>query len=247
MKIGILGTGFMGRVLARKLAAAGHAVKVANSRGPQSVQADVLETGARAATAQDALDGVDVAILCMPHPGFEKIRTLVTALPEKTVVIDISNYFPGRDPLNPELEAGKVESEWVRDYFGRPVAKAWNSIGMVSFEANGRPKGRSGRIALPVAGDRARDREVAMALVDDTGFDAFDAGPLSESWRQQPGSPVYTTDLTYEEMGLALASAERHRIPKRRDLSAQVFAERVGERASPDAETVVRIARALFM
>ena len=47
MKIGILGTGFMGRLLARKLAAARHDVKVANSRGPETIAADVLETGAR--------------------------------------------------------------------------------------------------------------------------------------------------------------------------------------------------------
>lgn len=247
MQIGILGTGFMGRLLARKLAARGHAVKVANSRGPDTVAADVLETGARAATAQDAVDGAEVVILCMPHTGFGTIKDLVAALPEPTVVIDISNYFPGRDGKNPELEAGKVESEWVRDYFGRPIAKAWNAIGMASFETNGRAKGEPGRIAVPVAGDRQHDREVAIALMDDTGFDGFDAGTLADSWRQQPASPVYITDLTYDEMGPALASVERKRLPKRRDLSAQVFAERVGERTSPDANTVVRIARALFM
>jgi predicted dinucleotide-binding enzyme len=247
MQIGILGTGFMGRVLARKLAAAGHDVKVANSRGPDTIAADVLETGARAAMAQDAVDGAEVVILCMPHTGFGKIKDLVAGLPMQTVVIDISNYFPDRDGKNPELEAGKVESEWVRDYFGRPIAKAWNAVAMNSFETRGRAKGEPGRIAVPVAGDRAHDRKVAVALVDDTGFDGFDAGTLAESWRQQPASPAYITDLTYDEMGPALASAERDRLPKRRDLSAQVFAERAGERGSPDADTVVRIARALFM
>ncbi len=34
IKIGILGTGHIGKTLARKLAEAGHDVKVANSRGP---------------------------------------------------------------------------------------------------------------------------------------------------------------------------------------------------------------------
>lgn len=247
MKIGILGTGNMGRVLTRKLAAAGHDVKVANSRGPETIEAEMLETGAQAATTEDAIKDVDVVIMTMPHPAFEKIRHLISALPEETVVIDISNYFPGRDPVNPELDGEVAESEWVRDYFGRPIAKAWNSIGMVSFETKGMPSGEAGRIALPVSGDRDHDREVAISLVDDTGFDGFDARSLADSWRQQPGSPVYITDLTYDEMGPALASAERHRLPKRRDISAQVFAERAGVGKSPDAETVVRIARALFM
>lgn len=247
MKIGILGTGNMGRVLTRKLAAAGHDVKVANSRGPQTIEADVLETGAQAATTEDAVKDVEVVIMTMPHHAFEKIRSLIAALPEETVVIDISNYFPGRDPVNPQLDSDIAESEWVRDYFGRPIAKAWNSIGVVSFETKGKPRGQPGRVALPISVDRNHDREVDMALVDDTGFDGLDAGSLADSWRQQPGSPVYITDLTYEEMGPALAAAERHRLPKRRDISAQVFAERAGEGKSPDAETVVRIARALFM
>ena len=42
MKIGLLGTGNIGKTLARKLAAASHNVKVANSRGPDSIAADVL-------------------------------------------------------------------------------------------------------------------------------------------------------------------------------------------------------------
>jgi len=237
----------MGRVLARKLAAAGHNVKVANSRGPDSISPDVLETGARAATAQDALDGVDVAILTLPHSGFDKIKELVALLPEQTVVIDISNYVPIRDGKNSEIEAGKIESVWVQEYFGRPVAKAWNAILMSSLENKGRSKGQPDRIAVPIAGDRQHDREVAIALMDDTGFDGFDAGTLAESWRLQPASPAYITELTSEEMGPALASAERERLPKRRDLAMAVFAERFAAGAQPDADEAVRIARALYM
>ena len=111
----------------------------------------------------------------------------------------------------------------------------------------GQLKEHPNRIAVPVAGDYARDREVAMTLMDDTGFDGFDAGTLADSWRQQPGSPVYCTDLTHDGIGPALAAAERERLPKRRDLSIAVFAERAGEWTSPNAETVVKISRALFM
>lgn len=64
--------------------------------------------------------------------------------------------------------------------------------------------------------------------MDATGFDGFDAGLLAESWRQQPTSPVYCTDLTYREMGPALVAAERDRLPKRRELANAVFQERSG-------------------
>nr|WP_261779951.1 NAD(P)-binding domain-containing protein [Paenibacillus xylanexedens] len=246
MKIGILGAGTIGTTLARKLAAAGHDVKVANSRGPETIATEVLETGASAATAEDAVSNVDVVILSMPHTGFEKVRHLVAALPEQTVVIDTSNYFPQRG-LNPAIETGQVESEWVQDYFGRPIIKAWNAIGAVPFAENGQVKGHPNRVALPIAGDRASDRKVAIALMDDTGFDGYDAGTLANSWRQQPGSPVYCTNLSYDEIGPALAAAERERLPKRRDLSVAIFAERFGPGMNPDAETIIRISRALQM
>ncbi len=111
---------------------------------------------------------------------------------------------------------------------GRPIAKAWNSIGSDSFAKKGTPAGSPERIALSVAADRERDRKVAMALVEDTGFDAFDAGTLAESWRQQPGAPCYCTDLTRKELPAALTAAEQDRLPKRRDLAFAAIMERVG-------------------
>jgi predicted dinucleotide-binding enzyme len=43
------------------------------------------------------------------------------------------------------------------------------------------------------------------------GFDAIDAGGLDDSWRQQPGTPVYTTDLNAEGVRKALSAAHRER------------------------------------
>jgi hypothetical protein len=41
-----------------------------------------------------------------------------------------------------------------------------------------------------------------MDLVEDTGFDAFDARLPSDSWRQQLGMPGYCTDQTRDKMAL---------------------------------------------
>jgi 8-hydroxy-5-deazaflavin:NADPH oxidoreductase len=30
-------------------------------------------------------------------------------------------------------------------------------------------------------------------FLDSIGYDVIDDGPLADSWRQQPGTPVYTT------------------------------------------------------
>jgi predicted dinucleotide-binding enzyme len=62
MKIGILGTGNIGKTLTRRLSAAGHEVKAANSRGPETIEADVLASGGRAVTAAEAVVDVDAVI-----------------------------------------------------------------------------------------------------------------------------------------------------------------------------------------
>jgi predicted dinucleotide-binding enzyme len=93
----------------------------------------------------------------------------------------------------------------------RSVVKAFNNIFARSLAERGKPKGEKGRIALPVAGDDPRAKGVVMRLVDELGFDPVDAGGLDESWRQQPGTPVYTRDFDAERLrrGLAEASPER--------------------------------------
>lgn len=248
MKIGILGVGHIGKTLAIKLSAAGHDVKVANSRGPETIEASVLATGARATRTSDAIKDVDVVILSIPLNRIPEIAPLISKLPNETTVIDTSNYYPMRDGRIGAIEAGQVESLWVAEQLGRPIVKAWNSIGSDSFAKKGKPAGSPGRIALSIAADRESDRNVGMKLVEDTGFDAFDAGSLSDSWRQQPGAPAYCTDLKREELPAALASADRPRLPKRRDLAVAAIMERVGDsKTNPDADFGVRLSRALYM
>jgi 8-hydroxy-5-deazaflavin:NADPH oxidoreductase len=248
MKIGIIGTGHIGKTLALKLSEAGHAVEVANSRGPESIGVDVLRSGAKAVTAEEAVLDKEVIILSIPLHRLPEIAPLLTGLSNETVVIDTSNYYPVRDSKIESIEAGQVESLWVQEQLGRPVAKAWNAIGSDSFARKGVPAGSPNRIAIPVAADREVDREVTMALVEDTGLDAYDAGSLNDSWRQQPGAPAYCTDLTLQEMPAAIAAAERVRLPKRRDLAVAVFQERLGDATTnPDADFGVRLSRLLYM
>ncbi|MFE7815017.1 NADPH-dependent F420 reductase [Streptomyces sp. NPDC057433] len=248
VKIGILGVGHIGKTLTQRLSAAGHEVKVANSRGPQTIEADVLSSGGQAVTATEAVADVDVVILSIPLNRIPEVAPLIAGVPAGTVVIDTSNYYPARDSRIEAIDAGQVESLWVTEQLGRPVAKAWNAIGSHSFAIKSEPAGSPDRIAIPVAADRDQDRQVAMALVEDTGFDAFDAGTLADSWRQQPGAPCYCTDLSRQEMPDALSAAEAERLPKRRDLAVAAIQERVGDATTnPDAGYGVRLNRVLFM
>jgi predicted dinucleotide-binding enzyme len=248
MKIGILGTGNIGKTLVTRLSQAGHDVKVANSRGPETIEPELLSAGARAVTTENALVDVEAVILSIPLGRIAGIARMVARLPEETVVIDTSNYYPFRDQKIDAIEDGQVESLWVAEQLGRPIAKAWNAIGSASLAKKAKSAGASDRIAIPVAADRDRDREVAMSLVNDTGLNAFDAGSLKDSWRQQPGAPVYCTDLTLAEISAALNAAERERLPKRRDLGVAVIQERVGDgTTNPDEDWGVRLVRAINM
>jgi 8-hydroxy-5-deazaflavin:NADPH oxidoreductase len=105
------------------------------------------------------------------------------------------------------------ESRWVEQRLGRPVVKAFNNIIAAHLLELGRPAGSPGRIALPVAGDSAAAKAVVLRLVDHLGFDGVDAGGLSESWRQQPGTPVYLADLDVTGVRRALSEASRERTP----------------------------------
>src|SRR5215217_2311899 len=149
MKIGILGVGHIGKTLVQKLSAAGHGVKAANSRGPETIEADVLAFGGRAVSAPEAVVDVDVVILSIPLNGLPEIASLIAKVPSEAVVIDTSNYYPQRDGRINAIEAGQVESLWVAEQLGRPIVKAWNAIGSESLAKKGKPAGSPDRIAIP--------------------------------------------------------------------------------------------------
>ena len=248
MKIGLLGVGNIGATLARRLPTIGHDVKVANSRGPETIDPDVLSSGARAVTAAEAVRDVDVVILSIPLAKLTDIAELLADLPEQVVVLDTSNYYPGRDGEIPALESGTPESVWVTEQIGRPVVKAWNAVGAGVFADEARPAGDPDWIGLPIAGDDDRAKQVAAGLVDDSGFDAVDAGSLADSWRQQPGSPVYCTALPAAEIPAALAAAEKDRLPRRRDIAGSAAVERFdGGRTAIDGDFLTRLNRVLYM
>jgi len=112
-----------------------------------------------------------------------------------------------RDPAIPAIEAGEPESKWTAEQLGRPVIKALNTITARSQQEHGRPPGAADRIAAPVAGDDEEAKQRVIDLVDALGFQAFDAGKLADSWRQQPGTPVYIADLPLDAAQDAINAA----------------------------------------
>jgi predicted dinucleotide-binding enzyme len=216
MKIGIVGAGPIGGALARRLTALGHQVLVANSRGPESLAAFASETGATAVDRGDAVRGVDLIVLTIPLRNVQDLPAdLFASVPTPVPVVDTCNYYPRqRDGRIEGIESGLTESRWIEQQIGHPVIKVFNNIYAKHLLERGLPNGAPGRIALPVAGDDAAAKGIVLKLVDELGFDAVDAGGLDESWRQQPGSPVYATDFDAAGARAALAAAHKERAPE---------------------------------
>jgi 8-hydroxy-5-deazaflavin:NADPH oxidoreductase len=230
MRIGIIGAGQIGATLTRRLARLGHEVSVANSRGPETLAALAKETDAKAVTVAEAARAGDVVVVTIPQAKVRNLpKNLFDGVPDSVPVVDTGNYYPReRDGRIEEIEAGMPESRWVERQLGRRVVKAFNNIYAQHLMDLGRPAGSPGRIALPVAGDDTRAKAIVIKLLDELGFDGVDAGGLDESWRQQPGTPVYTADFDAEGVRRALSQAG----PERR-LEFRATAKSPGSFARP--------------
>ncbi|OUJ72183.1 NADPH-dependent F420 reductase [Hymenobacter crusticola] len=227
MNIGIIGAGYIGSTLAGRLTALGHTVVIANSRGPETLQAVAEKTGATPVTAHEAARSGEIVIVTIPLKNIPELpNDLFEGVSDDVVVIDTSNYYPLlRDGHMAEFDGDLTESEWVQQHLGRPVVKVFNNISFTSLGSAGKPAGAPGRIGLPVSGDNAASKQKVMQLVDELGFDAVDGGSLHESWRQQPGSPIYGTDSPAAEIQKQFASLGTERTAAQREQFAANHAE----------------------
>src|SRR5258708_22662300 len=72
MEIGMIGAGNIGACLARKLKDAGHAVRIANSRGPETLADLAKEVGATAVSGVDVAQQSDVLIISGPMKAIQQ-------------------------------------------------------------------------------------------------------------------------------------------------------------------------------
>jgi len=211
----IVGAGMIGGTLTRRLTALRHEVSVANSRAPETLAELAEETGAHAVWMPDAPRDAELVIVTIPEYRVPDLPAdLLAPAAAGFVLVDTGNYYPQqRDGEIAAIEQGTPESRWVEEQLGHPVIKVFNNIYFQHLLERGLPAGAEERIALPVAGDDETAKALVMALVDELGFDPVDAGELGESWRQQPGTPVYGTDLDADGVRRALAQASPERPP----------------------------------
>jgi 8-hydroxy-5-deazaflavin:NADPH oxidoreductase len=208
--IGLIGAGNIGQAVARLAVDHGYDVVLSNSRGPETL-ADVvsgLGEHADADTAEGAARRGDLVVVTIPLKAYRDVP--VEPLAGK-VVIDTNNYYPQRDGQIASLDEGSTTSaSLLQEHLpSSQVVTTFNHITSTHLIEHAQPAGTSGRRALAVAGDDDAAKATVTALIDELGFDVVDAGPLSESWRIEPGTPGYGPRLDASGMREALAAATR--------------------------------------
>jgi predicted dinucleotide-binding enzyme len=205
MRIGVIGSGNIGATVARRLVEEGHEVAISNSRGPETLHDLATAIGAKPATVEDAAQFGDIVVEAVPFNAYDTLPA--DALAGK-VLIDASNYYPGRDGEFDAIEHGTASAELIAGHLGdAKVAKAFNTMNWKHIRDLHRPQGDSERVAMPIAADDEDAKRTAFGLVDAIGFDPVDGGTLAESKRQEPETPVYGASLDAEGVRGALASA----------------------------------------
>jgi 8-hydroxy-5-deazaflavin:NADPH oxidoreductase len=246
MRFGIIGAGPIGSIISKKLVENGHDVKIADARGIERLEGK--ELAGTAVLVEDAIINIEVLIISLPIKALPSIRNIIDQVGEEVIIIDTSNYYPFRDGKIEEIENGTVESIWVSNQLGRPIIKAFNNLLAYTLENEGTSEDSSGRIAMAVAGNNQSQKQVVMDIVSDLGFDAVDSGSLSDSWRQQPGTPAYCTELTKNDLTEALKKANKEKAPLLRDKAMERFAEFFAEKKQGELshKDIVNINREIY-
>ncbi|WP_445023041.1 NADPH-dependent F420 reductase [Streptomyces sp. SAS_276] len=192
--VGFIGSGSIGRAIARLAVGAGHQVVLSNSRGPETLADTVAELGPRAsaATSEEAAAAGDIVVVTVPVSAFPHVPA--AQLAGKTV-IDTCNYGAERDGHIPELDDHSLtSSELLQRYVPDALlVKAFNTIFFKHLLSLPRPSGAPDRSYLPIAGDSAPAKATVTEFLDSIGYGVVDAGGLADSWRQAPGTPAWGT------------------------------------------------------
>jgi 8-hydroxy-5-deazaflavin:NADPH oxidoreductase len=193
--IGLIGSGRIGSTVARLAIDGAHEALLSNSRGPETLRDVVSSLGSRAAravTSEEAAMLGDLVVVAVPVKAYPLLPAAALA---GKLVLDAGNYHPPRDSPLPELDDKSLtSSEYLRRLLpDAEVVKVFNNIFFKHLLNLSRPPGAADRSTLPVAGDSAAGKRAVTGFLESIGYDALDYGSLAESWRQEPGQPVYGT------------------------------------------------------
>jgi 8-hydroxy-5-deazaflavin:NADPH oxidoreductase len=182
MRIAIIGAGAVGQALARGWSKAGHTVKL-GVPDPKAAKYQGLSSLKLMTPAEAAADA-EAIVLATPWPKTEAAIGGLGNLAGR-IVVDCTHPL-ARSSQGMSLEighsvsAGERVAQWAK---GAAVFKTLNQTGADNMANAARFKVKA---AMFVAGDDAAKKPTVLKLVSDLGFEAIDAGPLSNARLLEP-------------------------------------------------------------
>lgn len=193
--IGFIGVGQIGGGVAQLAVDAGYNVVLSNSRGPETLSNWVNKLGPQssAETREYIASNDDIKIIVLSVP-LNVIPTLLPQLNMKNkIILDTSNYYQMRDSKLDILESHELTTcEYVSSFLDKSnhLIKVFNNIGSVHLIVDA-TKDISKQTTLPIAGDDLESKQIATKFINDLGFQTLDYGSLKDSWKSEPGTPIY--------------------------------------------------------
>ncbi|MVT12027.1 NADP oxidoreductase [Chitinophaga sp. ysch24] len=195
MKIGIIGTGAIGKAFAGQAAKAGYEIVISNSRGAASLEAIAKQLGSKvkAGSIEEAATA-DVVFLGLPWKSVEAVTSSVPSWKGR-IVIDPTNPIINPGFIVPDL-GGAASSEVVAKLVpGASVVKAFNTFPPEILATD--PKQAGGKRVIFYSGNDAAAKQVVAGIISRIGFAGIDLGTLHEGGRLQqfPGGPLPALNL----------------------------------------------------
>ena len=178
MRIGIVGTGAVGRTLGTIWARAGHEVAFGSRDLARAAEAAMGLAGARATTQEQAAAFGEV-VLWTPRGVMPADPDLLAG----KIVLDPNNRGPGLSGsyASPRPEGPSLAEQLQAAARQARVVKAFNTVVMRLLREDPERLHASGAQVF-LASDDAEAKAVAAALATETGLGAVDLGGLEAAW-----------------------------------------------------------------
>ena len=198
MRVGVIGSGRIGGTVAALLAAAGHDVRIANSRGPASLR-DLAAERLRPATVEEAAAHGEVVLVATPLTAYDALPRTPSPAPWSSTPATTTRAATGRSRALDDDST--TSTEWLAAKLpGARVVKAFNTVYWEILRDKGDADAGDERLVVLVAGDDAEAKQRVERLIEDIGFAPVDQGGLADGGRlQQPGAERYGKVLTLRE------------------------------------------------
>lgn len=201
MNYAIIGSGAIGKAIARSFARNNMPVMIANKTGPSSIAPLVQELGPSIIPSDlsEALSA-DIVILALPFDAAAQVLGVVADWRGR-IIVDATNAINFAD-FSPADLGGKPSTDVIADaVHGARLVKAFNHNYARVLARNPDDAGGARRV-LFVSGNDPSANAVIVALLTTFGFEAIDLGRTdSGGLLQQFGGPLVTQSFVSQPQG----------------------------------------------